>query len=65
MTPKQKLKAIEKKMDRISNGNPLIDFYIASKYFSDIKKYYELRQQHFMLEFEINNCPTCGKKLKP
>lgn len=55
MTPKQKIKYIEKKMDRISNGNPLIDFYIASKYFSDIKKYYELRQQYFILEFEINN----------
>lgn len=62
MTPKQKLKSIERKMDRISNSNPIVNFYEVSRYFGDVKKYYELRQEHFMLEFEINHCPNCGKK---
>ena len=65
MTPKQKLKSIENKMDRISNANPLVNFYEASRYFSEVKKYYELRHEHFMLQFEIENCQTCGKKLNP
>jgi hypothetical protein len=64
MTPKQKLKSLEKKMDRISSANPIINFYEASRYFYDIERYYKLRQEHFHLEFEINHCQTCGKSFK-
>jgi len=64
MTPKQQLKSIEKKMQRIQNNNPDVDMVVvASRYFHDIKKYYDLRQQHFFLKFEMEHCQTCGKKL--
>jgi len=62
MTDKQKLKSIEKKMQRLQDNNP-IDLKEASRYIHDIQKYYNLRQEHFHLEFSINHCNTCGKKL--
>jgi hypothetical protein len=63
MTPKQKLKSLKLKMDRIEKNHPEIDFKFVSQRFFDIEKYYNLRQEHFHLEFEINHCQTCGKKL--
>lgn len=63
MTPKQKLRSIEKKMERVQNWYPDFDLKQASRHLSGIQKYYELRQEHFDLKFEIEHCPTCGKKL--
>ena len=63
MTPKQKLKSIEKKMDRLQINNPDVDMIVASRRFLDIKRYYELSRDHFFLKFEMENCKTCGKKL--
>ena len=63
MTPKEKLKSIEKKMDRIQKCIPEIDLKEISNHFSFIEKYYNLRQEHFFLQFEINHCNKCGKKL--
>ena len=40
-----------------------IDLNEATKHFLDIERYFKLKQEHFMLEFEINHCKTCGKKL--
>jgi hypothetical protein len=64
MTPKQKLKSIEKKMLRLQDQEHIdIDLKEACKHFFDIERYFKLKQEHFMLEFEINHCNTCGKKL--
>jgi len=63
MTPKQKLKSIERKMKRLQLNNPNIDLKIASQYFLDIQKYYELGREHFFLKFDIEHCGKCGKKL--
>lgn len=66
MTPKLKLKSIEKKMLRLQDQKHIeIDLKEACKHFFDIEKYYKLRQEYFFLEFEINHCITCGKKIKP
>ena len=63
MTPKAKLKSLEKKMERLQYSVS-IDLKEASRYFYDIERYYKLRQEHFHLEFEINHCQTCGKPFK-
>ncbi len=63
MTDKQKLKSIEKKMERLQKNNPDVDMVITSRYFHDIERYYKLRQEHFHLQFEMEHCKTCGKKL--
>jgi hypothetical protein len=63
MTPKQKLKSIKQKMDRIQKNNPEIDFKLVSRYYGDIERYYKLRQEHFYLQFEIEHCSQCGKKI--
>lgn len=63
MTPKQQLKSIEKKMERIQKNNPDVDMKIASRYFHDIERYSKLKQEYFHLEFNINHCNHCGKKL--
>jgi hypothetical protein len=64
MTPKQQLKSIEKKMERIQKNNPTIDLNTVSRYCSDIERYSKLKQEHFHLQFTIEHCPTCFKKLK-
>ena len=64
MTPKQKLKSIENKMKRLQDKNPEIDLKEVCRYFGDIDNYLKLRNQHFMLKFEIEHCQTCGKKFK-
>ena len=51
-------------MERIQNAVPEIDFKITSRYIHEIQRYYELKQEHFYLQFEIEHCQTCGKKLK-
>lgn len=40
-----------------------MDFDIeeATRHFHDIERYYKLRQELFILEFNLNHCPTCGK----
>ena len=53
MTPKQKLKSIEKKMERVQFNNDRINLQQASRYFADIQKYYELEKEHFFLKFQI------------
>ena len=63
MTPKQKLKSIEKKMQRIEINNPEVDFKIASRKFFDIERYCKLEREHFFLKFEMEHCKTCGNKL--
>jgi len=63
MTPKQKLKSIEKKMERVQFNNDRINLQQASRHFADIQKYYELEREHFFLKFQIEHCQTCGKKL--
>lgn len=64
MTPKQKLKSLEKKMERLQFNNDKLNLQQAVRYFTDIQKYYELEREHFFLKFEIEHCQTCGKKLK-
>lgn len=61
MTPKQKLRALEQKMKRLENTD--FDIKEASRHFHDIERYYKLEREHFWLKFEIEHCPTCGKKL--
>ena len=63
MTPKQQLRSIKKKMELIQKNNPDIDMKIADRHFGDIERYYKLSREHFFLEFEINHCEKCGKKL--
>lgn len=63
MTPKQQLRSIEKKMERLQGWCPRFDLNEATKHISYIQRYYELKQQHFHLKFNIEHCKTCGKKL--
>lgn len=63
MTPKQKLKSIKKKMERLQKNNSDIDLEYVSQRFSDIQRYYNLKQELFHLEFNLNHCEKCGKKL--
>ena len=64
MTPKQKLKSIEKKMKQLQDQSHIeIDLKEASRYFIDVEKYYNLEREHFFLKFEIEHCQTCYKKL--
>lgn len=63
MTPKQKLKSIEKKMQRIADAKPEIDFYLTTRNISDVNRYNDLSKEHFWLKFEIEHCSKCGKKL--
>ena len=63
MTPKQKLKSLEKRMETIQKWSPEFDFKNACRHFESIKKYRELEREHFMLKFEIEHCQTCGKKI--
>jgi hypothetical protein len=63
MTPKQKLKSLERKMATIQKEYPEIDLVITSRFFWAVEKYFKLKQEHFLLEFEINHCEKCGKKL--
>jgi len=63
MTPKQKLKSIQNKMERLQQNNPDIDLKVVSRYFGDIERYCKLKREHFHLQFEIEHCPTCFKKL--
>ena len=63
MTPKQKLKSIENKMKRIENSFTEIDFNAACRNITEINRFYQLRQEHFHLQFEIEHCQKCGKKL--
>jgi len=63
MAPKQQLKSIEKKMQRIQDRTPEINLAITSKYFYDIERYFKLSREHFYLKFKIEHCETCGKKL--
>jgi exonuclease VII small subunit len=61
MTQKQKLRSLEKKMQRMKRMD--FDLNEAVRYFHDIEKYYKLQQEYFRLNFEIEHCQTCGKKL--
>jgi|LakMenEpi05May12_1017382.scaffolds.fasta_scaffold03965_2 hypothetical protein len=63
MTPKQKLKSIEKKMERLQFNNDKLNLEQASRYFLDIERYHKLEREHFFLKFEMEHCNTCGKKL--
>ena len=64
MTPKQKLRSLEKKMERLQKWYPDFDLKHASRHITGITKYHELERECFYLKFEIEHCQTCGKKLK-
>ena len=61
MTPKQKLRSLEKKMERMKGLG--FDIEEAARHFSDVEKYYNLSREHFFLKFEIEHCLQCGKEL--
>lgn len=63
MTKKTKLKSIEKKMERIQESMPFFDFKVATRNITQINRYSELSQEYFLLQFEIEHCQTCGKKI--
>ena len=63
MTPKQQLRSLEKKMERLQINNPDVDMIVASRRFLDIERYYKLSREHFFLKFEMEHCKTCGKKI--
>ena len=63
MTPKQKLKSLERRMATIQKDYPEIDLANSIRFFGTLEKYFKLKQEHFFLEFEINHCNQCGKKL--
>lgn len=63
MTPKQKIKSIEKKMERLQKNNSDIDLEYVSQRLGDIQRYYNLKQELFHLEFNLKHCEKCGKKL--
>jgi hypothetical protein len=60
---RKKIRSIKGKLARIKKNNPDIDFEKARKKFFEIEAYYKLSQELFFLEFELNRCQTCGKKL--
>lgn len=61
MTPKQKLRSLDQKMNRMKRMD--FDIEEASRHFYDIERYYKLQREHFHLKFQIEHCPTCYKKL--
>ena len=63
MTPKQKLKSLERRMATIQKDYPEIDLANVHRYIGAVQRYHKLKQEHFFLEFEINHCDKCGKKL--
>lgn len=63
MTPKQKIKSNKLKMQRIKKNNPEIDFDKIHKNYKEIKRYNDLFQDNFWIEFELNHCEKCGKKI--
>ena len=59
---KVKLRQLKKKLEAIELKYPdinLKDFDLKR----DLIKYHEILKEHFYLDFEINHCETCGKKL--
>ena len=50
-------------MKRIQNLIPSFDFKLASRNIDNINKFHQLEREHFFLEFEIEHCGKCGKKL--
>ena len=63
MTPKQKIRSIKKKMERLQENNYNTDLDYVCRIFGDIERYYKLKQELFHLEFNLNHCEKCGKKL--
>lgn len=63
MTPKQQLRSLEKKMQRLNDSELELDLEDAVRYFHNIEKYYKLSREHFWLKFEIEHCSQCGKRL--
>jgi hypothetical protein len=63
MTQKQKLKSLEKKIERIKNSNTDFDFEKANRLFFDIQRFHNLKLEHFHLQFEIEHCSKCHQLL--
>lgn len=63
MTPRQQLRSLEKKMERVQKWYPDFNLKQASRHLSGIQKYHDLQMEHFHLKFEIEHCQTCGKKI--
>lgn len=63
MTPKQQLRSLEKKMERLQEWYP--NFYLkgAIKHLDGIQRYYMLEMEYSKLKFEIEHCSQCGKKI--
>jgi hypothetical protein len=43
MPPKQQFRSIENKMEHLQACNPDLDLKVASRYFHDTQRYYELQ----------------------
>ena len=50
-------------MERLQKNNHNIGLDYVCQRFGDIEKYYKLKQELFHLEFNLNHCEKCGKKL--
>lgn len=63
MTPKQKIKSAEKKIQRLQNNNPDVDLQKLVKYLPELEKFQKLTLELFHLKFDFEHCQSCGKKL--
>lgn len=60
---KKQIKSIQQKMNRIKLNYPEIDFDKVSIRHDVIKRYFELKQQMFFLEFDLQHCSECSQLL--
>lgn len=58
---KKQIRSIQKKMDRIKINYPEIDFDKVSIRHDVIKRYFELKQQMFFIEFDLQHCSECSQ----
>lgn len=63
MDLKIKIRSIKSKMERLQKNNENIDLNNVCQRFYDIERFYKLKQELFHLEFNLNHCEKCGKKL--
>jgi hypothetical protein len=59
---KIKLRSLKKKLEAIQVKYPEINLKDLELK-RDIIKYHEIFKEHFHLEFEIEHCPVCFKRL--
>jgi hypothetical protein len=61
---KKQIKSIQQKMDRIKSNYPEIDFDKVAIKHNVIKRYFDLQQQKFFLEFDMQKCSQLLPKYK-